>query len=99
MKPLNSARSGHGPTFLHAHCVHFEGHFLGYQLIRMVRDPLKKLTKVALPLTQAFLQPGGAALNQRLAGLKIVLSAVLAAVRDPRRNEVNDPIKQARTSL
>ena len=36
---IERARSGQGPTFLHARCVHFEGHFLGFPLIRMVRDP------------------------------------------------------------
>ena len=89
---IERARSGNGPTFLHARCVHFEGHFLGYQLIRLVRNPLRELPKIAGPLAKSFLHPDGAALVDRLAGLKIVLSAVLSTLRDPRQNRANDPI-------
>jgi pyruvate dehydrogenase E1 component alpha subunit len=96
---IERIRSGSGPIFLHARCVHFEGHFLGFQLIRMVRDPLREMPKVALPLTQSFLKPAGARLSERLAGLKVVLSAILAAARDPRREKTNDPIQRVRSSL
>jgi len=93
------ARSGKGPTFLHARCVHFEGHFLGFQLIRIVRDPLREMPQIAVPLTRSFLRPGGAALGQRVAGLKAVLAAVLATLRDPRRDAANDPVRRARSPL
>jgi TPP-dependent pyruvate/acetoin dehydrogenase alpha subunit len=96
---IECARSGQGPTFLHARCVHFEGHFLGFQLIRMVRDPLKEMPEIALSLTQSFLHPGGTALYERLAGLKAVLATVLATLRDPRRDSANDPLRRARTTL
>lgn len=96
---IERARSGQGPTFLHARCVHFEGHFMGFQLIRIVRDPLREMPKIAVPLTHSFLRPGGAALCERLAGLKTVLAAVLATVRDPRRDSANDPVRRARTTL
>jgi len=96
---IERARSGLGPTFLHARCVHFEGHFLGFELIRVVRDPLREMPEIAVPLTQSFLRPGGAALRERLAGLKIVLAAVLSTLRDPRRDSANDPVRRARTTL
>ena len=96
---IERARSGHGPTFLHARCVHFEGHFLGFQLLRMVRDPLREMPDIAVPLTHSFLRRGGAALHERLAGLKTVLAAVLSTVRDPRRDLENDPVRRARTTL
>jgi len=96
---IERARSGHGPTFLHARCVHFEGHFLGFQLIRMVRNPLREVPKVAVPLTRSFLHPRGAAFGERLAGLKIILAAVLSILRDPRRDSANDPVKRVRTIL
>ena len=57
---IERARSGQGPTFLHARCVHFEGHFLGFQLLRIVRDPLRGMPGIAIPFTQSFLHPGGA---------------------------------------
>jgi pyruvate dehydrogenase E1 component alpha subunit len=96
---IERARSGQGPTFLYARCVHFEGHFLGFHLIRMVRAPLREMPGIAIPLTLSFLHPGGAALPERLAGLKAVLAAVLATLRDPRRDSANDPVRRARTTL
>jgi TPP-dependent pyruvate/acetoin dehydrogenase alpha subunit len=96
---IERARSGQGPTFLHARCVHFEGHFLGFQLIRIVRDPLRALPEVAVPLTYSFLRPGGATLRERLAGLNTVLASVLSTLRDPRRDSANDPVQRARNTL
>jgi pyruvate dehydrogenase E1 component alpha subunit len=96
---IERARSGHGPTFLHARCVHFEGHFLGFQLLRIVRDPLREVPEIAGPFIQSFLRPGGAALRERLAGLKTVLAVVLSTLRDSRRDSANDPVWCVRTIL
>jgi pyruvate dehydrogenase E1 component alpha subunit len=96
---IERARSGQGPAFLRARCVHLEGHFLGYQLINLVRDPLREIPGVAVPLTRSFLRPGGADWRQRLDGLKSVLAAVLSTLRDPRRDAANDPIRRARSLL
>jgi len=96
---IDRARSGQGPTFLRASCVHLEGHFLGFQLLRIVRDPLREMPQIAGPLTHSFLRRGGAALGERMAGLKNVLSAVLATLRDPRRDVANDPVGRVRESL
>jgi pyruvate dehydrogenase E1 component alpha subunit len=96
---IERARSGHGPTFLHARCVHFEGHFLGFQLIRTVRDPLREIPEIAIPLTQSFVRLSGSTLRERMAGLKSVIAAVLSTVRDPRRDPTNDPIPRARATL
>ncbi len=98
-RAIDSARSGQGPTFLHARCVHFEGHFLGFQLVRIVRAPLREMPGIAGPLTQSFLRPGGATLRERLAGLKTVIAALLSTVRDPRQDLTNDPIPRARVTL
>jgi len=98
-KTIGHIRSGKGPAFLHATCVHLEGHFLGYQLIRVVRYPVREMPDIAKPLTQSFLRPGGGSLRDRLGGLKNVLSAVLAAMRDPRRDTENDPVYQTRQEL
>lgn len=96
---IERARSGQGPTFLHARCVHFEGHFLGFHLLRIVRHPLREIPEVAVPLTQSFLRPGGATVRERLAGLKTVVAAVLSTLRDPRRDSAHDPVRHARTTL
>jgi pyruvate dehydrogenase E1 component alpha subunit len=96
---IERARSGEGPTFLHARCVHFEGHFLGYQPIRIVRNPLKEIPDFAIPLAQSFLHLGGAALSERLAALKIVLATLLSTLRDPRQDPANDPVLRAHETL
>jgi TPP-dependent pyruvate/acetoin dehydrogenase alpha subunit len=96
---IERARSGQGPTFLHARCVHLEGHFLGYQLTRIVRDPLREMPEIAGPLARAFLKLGGASLRERMAGLKTVITAVLSTARDPRRDLDDDPLHRARVKL
>jgi acetoin:2,6-dichlorophenolindophenol oxidoreductase subunit alpha len=93
---VERARSGRGPTFLHARCVHLEGHFLGFQLIRVVRNPLGELPKIAVELTGSLLHRGGGRMTERLAGLKEVIAAVLSTLRDPRRDPAYDPVRRAR---
>lgn len=96
---IEHTRSGQGPAFLHASCVHLEGHFLGYQMIRVVRNPLKEVPPLVMPLIRSWLQMRGANLNERLAGIKMVLAAILETLRDPRRDPANDPVKLARAQL
>ncbi|MFC2108779.1 thiamine pyrophosphate-dependent dehydrogenase E1 component subunit alpha [Candidatus Bipolaricaulota bacterium] len=96
---IELARSGHGPTFLHARCVHLEGHLLGFQLIRAVGEPLGQMPGIAVPLTRSLLHSGGASLRQRVKGLGEVLGAVLSTLRDARRNSANDPVARARKTL
>ncbi|HQT94331.1 MAG TPA: thiamine pyrophosphate-dependent dehydrogenase E1 component subunit alpha [Thermoanaerobaculaceae bacterium] len=96
---LDRARVGGGPTFLHARCVHLEGHFLGFQMIRLLREPLREAPKIAIPLAGSFLRRGGAPARERVAGLMAVISSVLATMRDPRREPSGDPIRKARTRL
>lgn len=98
-RAIERARSGQGPTFLHAHCVHLEGHFLGFQLIRVVRNPFKEIPAIARPLTRAVLQPQGAAVRERLARFKTVFGSLLSTLRDPRRGSANDPIQRTRAAL
>ena len=96
---IERARSGGGPTFLQARCVHLEGHFLGFQLIKLARDPLAEMPRIAGPVTQSFLHSGGAPLGERIAGLKTILSAGPAASRDPREDPANDPLLRTRKLL
>ena len=96
---VERARSGLGPTFLHARCVHLEGHFLGLQLIRLLRDPLREIPPIPGPLIKSMLQPGGAPFRERLEGLGMVLGAVIATLRDPRRDPANDPLRRTRLFL
>jgi pyruvate dehydrogenase E1 component alpha subunit len=92
------ARSGGGPAFLHLRCVHLEGHFLGYPLLRMARSPLEEIPAVAPPLMRSFFRSGGPPAG-RLAGLKEIVSAVLNTLRDPRTKSAHDPVVRARAAL
>jgi acetoin:2,6-dichlorophenolindophenol oxidoreductase subunit alpha len=96
---VERARSGNGPTFLHARCIHLEGHFLGLILLRILHAPLQELPAIVGPLIRSFLKPGGAVLRDRLAGVSNILSAILATFRDPRRISTNDPVSRARLPL
>lgn len=96
---IERARTGQGPTFLLARCVHLEGHFLGFQLLRAVRKPLKEMPAIALPLARSLLQSGPGAFGDRLSGLRTVLATVLSTVRDARRKSENDPVVRARQTL
>ncbi|MEA3334441.1 MAG: thiamine pyrophosphate-dependent dehydrogenase E1 component subunit alpha [Chloroflexota bacterium] len=96
---IEQIRSGLGPRFLHARCDHLEGHFLGYQLLRVRRAPHREIPGMALPLTRSFLHSGGAPMRERLDGLKLVISAILATLRDPRQSSANDPVVRSRAAL
>ena len=96
---IERIRDGHGPSFLHASCVHLEAHFLGYQLVRAARKPLQEVPRIARPLLKSFFRPGGASLRMRRQGLREVLSALLTTHRDPRRSTANDPLIRARRAL
>ena len=72
---------------------------MGFQPIRIVRDPLKEMPKIAVPLTKSFLRLGGATLLERMTGLKTVMASVITTLRDPRRDPNNDPLTRARATL
>jgi acetoin:2,6-dichlorophenolindophenol oxidoreductase subunit alpha len=96
---IERVRSGKGPIFLHASCVHLEGHFLGFQLIRILREPLKEGLNIGGPLVESFLQPGGVALSERVAGVRTIMASVISTWRDPRRDISLDPLKRTRMVL
>jgi len=96
---LLGARSGEGPAFLHATCVHLEGHFLGLQLIRAIRNPVREIPGIAAPLMRSFLSREGSTYIERLPGLGTVLASMLKTFRDPRREGENDPVIRARLKL
>lgn len=96
---IEEVRSGKGPVFIHARCIHLEGHFMGFQLLRLARKPARELPGIALPITKSLLSPGGAPIRERISGLKGVLGSVLDTLRDSREDEVNDPVKRCRKQL
>lgn len=78
---LSRARQGAGPTFLHASCVHLEGHMMGIQTLRIARRPLKELPAVAWPMLRAFSRRKGGSLRQRLRAVRDVLAPLRASTK------------------
>jgi len=93
------ARTGQGPSFLRCRCVHLEGHFLGYALLRVTRDPFRELPPILGPLVRAFVRSGGARPRERLLGLRQVMAATVATLRDPRQQRGNDPLARTHDDL
>ncbi len=92
------ARLGEGPAFLHVHCAHLEGHFLGDPLLQMWRRPAQAMLPAAGPLARALLQGDGAPLRERLTNLKWVLSLVRKSQKD-HQNPCTDPLTCTRALL
>ena len=93
------AREGGGPTFLHARCVHLEGHFLDDPLLAALRRPLRELSEIGVPLTRSLIQPRGASIGKRLRGLQSILGTLLSSYRDASRHSEQDPLMRARERL
>jgi TPP-dependent pyruvate/acetoin dehydrogenase alpha subunit len=96
---IDRLREGQGPAFLHTKCVHLDAHFLGFQLVRVARYPLKEIPGIILPLIRSFLQPGGASIRERYSGVKLILQTNMATRRDARLDASNDPIVRTRQGL
>jgi acetoin:2,6-dichlorophenolindophenol oxidoreductase subunit alpha len=93
------ARTGGGPTFLHATCVHLDGHFLGYELLRITRRPLQESPKLTVPVLRSFLHRRGGNFRERFVGMNMIFSKLWSTMRDPREDENNDPIIRMRQRL
>lgn len=96
---IERIRGGSGPAFLHAKCVHLEGHFLGYQLLRVTRNPLRELPALAGPLSRSMVRRGGASARERAAGLGSVTGSLMKTLKDPRKKKDNDPVHRTRRIL
>lgn len=88
---IQRARKGEGPTFLLAHCVHFEGHFLGDPFLRVGRHPLKRMKEISGPLIRSAIAKKGESVGKRLQSLGKVSSLIGKAVRDQRSKKF-DPV-------
>jgi TPP-dependent pyruvate/acetoin dehydrogenase alpha subunit len=95
---LLRAREGDGPTFLHASCMHLEGHFLGYQLFRLARAPLREMAPMAGLMTRALLSRNGAPLSERLRSVRTLRRRIQGASKEAHAG-VCDPLLNAREKL
>jgi acetoin:2,6-dichlorophenolindophenol oxidoreductase subunit alpha len=95
---IKAARGGNGPGFIHAHCFHSEGHFLGDPLIRITRDPLKEMTKITGPLLKSSAKIKGASPLKRFGSLGAVMS-VLGRTAKEQLIKQKDPVDLIRKTL
>jgi pyruvate dehydrogenase E1 component alpha subunit len=95
---IQRARKGEGPTFLLAHCVHFEGHFLGDPFLRVGRYPLKRIKEISGPLIRSAIAKKGESAGKRLQNLCKVSSLTGKAVRDQKSKRF-DPVYRLRQKL
>ena len=66
---ITRARRGAGPGFIHATCVHMDGHFLKDPLLRLFTEPVEQAKQISGPLIKATLKRPGAAPAGRFASL------------------------------
>ncbi|CAB1079384.1 Acetoin dehydrogenase E1 component alpha-subunit (EC [Olavius algarvensis Delta 1 endosymbiont] len=95
---IKRARAGKGPTFLLANCPHPEGHFLGDPLLRIARNPVKEMQKVAGPLVKSVTRVKGGSVAKRTGGLGKVTAIIGKTTRD-RFLDQKEPLKIARSKL
>ncbi len=89
---------GGGPAFLLARCVRPQGHFLGDQLARTAKRPIREIAKIAGPLAGSALRLKGAALKDRASSAASILSLVRRA--GALMSDANaDPVAGARRLL
>lgn len=94
---IRRAREGGGPTFLHAHCVHLHGHFLGDQLVRLARNPLGE-TGTTLPMLKSFFKMRGAPFDKRINAFYETMKTITQVPNNKKLKE-KDPLVLTRLKL
>jgi pyruvate dehydrogenase E1 component alpha subunit len=87
------ARDGGGPSFILATCFRPEGHFLGDPLLRVVRQPMQEMKKLAGPLLKSVTQTKGASPFKRTGGLGRV-TALLGKTSRQQLFKQKDPLSR-----
>ncbi len=93
---IERARSGDGPTFIHASCVRPDGHFLGDPLLRILSRPVTGLSGRIGPLMKAATSPGGS-LGSRAASLGSIMGLFAKAAK--MQSGRQDPLTRQRQKL
>ena len=76
---IDRIRGGSGPAFLLARCVRPQGHFLGDQLARTAKRPVREMARAAGPLAASALRLRGAPVRQRVSSAAGILALVRKA--------------------
>ena len=57
------------------------------------------MPSITAPLMRSLVRPSGAAIHERMDGLKNVISSILTTLRDPRQDQANDPVARTRAAF
>jgi TPP-dependent pyruvate/acetoin dehydrogenase alpha subunit len=95
---IGKIRAGEGPSFIHAHCTHLEEHFLGYQLLRLIRQPVKQGKKLTVPLLKSAARRKGATVRERVNSIMDITSLV-ASIFMGKVSKKAEPIRKTRQKL
>ena len=95
---LERGRVGEGSTFLHAHCVHHQGHFLGDPLLRITHHPVKEMKKISGPLLQSVAKRKGASIRARVESLRMIVALIGKSFKEQSLKH-GDPLKHTRQKL
>ena len=95
---LKRARAGKGASFIHTTCPHPEGHFLGDPLLRIARNPVKEMKKIAGPLMKSVTRVKGGSVTKRTGGLGNVSSLIGRTTKD-QFFDLKEPLKITRRKL
>ena len=90
-------REGNGPHFIHARCVHLEGHFLGDPLLSITRDIMSQVKQRSGQLLKSVLAGKGASFSEKLKGMKTISVLVAKAAKQSRKSD--DPLALTRKKL
>ena len=80
-----------GPFFIHANCVHKEGHFMGDPLLRFHQAPVKEFGEATGPLLKAVISRKGNRLDKKISGLTSIM-ALIAKSKGQQRGKY-DPLR------
>lgn len=97
-RAVERAREEGRPTFLHARCVHLEGHMLGDPLVRLTRRPVQEMKEILGPLMRSATASQGASLVERLASVGTITSLLGKSRADDHRKEA-DPLRKQRRRI
>ena len=95
---IDRIRENNQPGFIHARCVHLEGHFLGDPLLEIMRHPLEKSKKITSPLLKSTFKIEGGLAKERIMSLKTITAHLKKSKNDHLRKP-NDPILTSKKLL
>jgi len=97
-KAIQKTRKGDGPSFIHATCFHFEGHFLGDPLLRIARKPIKEMKEISGPLMKSATKVSGTSIIKRADSIGSIISILGKTIKNELLSK-KDPLTAARSKL